>query len=495
MCTPGITSDCYEGPAGTKDTGICKGGTHTCLADGTFDACVGQVLPGSEDCNTPADEDCDGATPACPSAWTVVIGDNATTQLNLTLLALAPNGDVVVAGAFAGDITLGGSTYHASQFYDVFVTRLTSNGDVLWFRQLPGLAVQQILGVAVGPTDEIAVVGATQGAVDLGAGSQPVSGAGDGFVWKLNANGTPAWGRLIGGPDPNTSEYARAVAIDASGNVGVAGFTRGFSAIGTIELPGNPGTYYYAVLQPNGTPKWAFEYVGDNPHAVAFDAANNFYIAGGDSIIDFGGGAAVANVYAARFSTAGAVQSSKIYWNSNAVGSPFSGMYAPQANGHNVSLITVANPNFDFGGGPVGQFFFALVGHDVQMQHEFTRGFMSGGATTTPYSIIGTRPMAGTVLAGTLTGTAMVETSAGTIDAGATQNATYFARVSGAGVITDGTTFPIAAGCSLAPEAVAADAGDRVYVAGVYNGTSCGGLGSGALPVSNGLAFVSRLGW
>lgn len=495
-CTPGTASACYEGPAGTEGKGICKGGMHTCLADMTFDACVGQVLPGSEDCNTPEDEDCDGATPACPNAWTVVLGDDTMTQVGLTLFGLAPNGDVVVTASFSGDITLGGVTHHASQFSDVFVARFTSNGDFVWFRQLPGLAEQNPSAIAVGPAGEIVVVGETRGALDFGAGMQQVSGMGDGFLWKLNPDGTSAWGTLVGSNEPNSLEVIRSVAIDSSGNIGFSGYVFGFAAIGTLELSGGGGKYYYALVQPNGTPTWAFEYSGSPPSAAAFDAANNFYVSGGGGIIDFGAGALPANVYAARFSPTGAVQASKVYWDNNQIGLPSFGSFAPQTNGHTVRVIALSNTTpFDFGGGPAGAFYYALVGLDVQMQHEFTRGFMSFGATSSFSAIIGPRPTKGTVIAGTISGSATIDTSAGPIMSSTPDASAYFARVSPTGVITDGTIYPMGAQCSFIPYAVAADANDRIYVSGTYNGQTCGGLGTGQLPPALVRGFISRLAW
>ncbi|MCU0657016.1 MAG: choice-of-anchor L domain-containing protein [Polyangiaceae bacterium] len=62
-CTPGQQEDCYDGPAGTKDVGLCKGGKKTCNAGGTgYSACEGQVLPATETCaeGNVVDEDCDG---------------------------------------------------------------------------------------------------------------------------------------------------------------------------------------------------------------------------------------------------------------------------------------------------------------------------------------------------------------------------------------------------------------------------------------------------
>jgi protein-arginine deiminase len=66
VCVPGSSRACYTGPAGTQNVGICKGGTETCNGQGTgYGPCAGQVVPQVEDCNTPADENCDGQAPGC----------------------------------------------------------------------------------------------------------------------------------------------------------------------------------------------------------------------------------------------------------------------------------------------------------------------------------------------------------------------------------------------------------------------------------------------
>ncbi|HET9598122.1 MAG TPA: hypothetical protein VFP65_21215, partial [Anaeromyxobacteraceae bacterium] len=58
-CTEGAQQGCYDGPAGTQDKGLCKGGTKTCTG-GVWGACVGQVLPQPEACNG-KDDDCNGS--------------------------------------------------------------------------------------------------------------------------------------------------------------------------------------------------------------------------------------------------------------------------------------------------------------------------------------------------------------------------------------------------------------------------------------------------
>ncbi|MBK03150.1 MAG: hypothetical protein CL932_00185 [Deltaproteobacteria bacterium] len=57
-CTTGDKRACYTGAAGTDGVGLCKKGTQECVA-GQWGACVGEVVPTQEVCDT-KDNDCDG---------------------------------------------------------------------------------------------------------------------------------------------------------------------------------------------------------------------------------------------------------------------------------------------------------------------------------------------------------------------------------------------------------------------------------------------------
>lgn len=63
ICEPGTTASCYSGPPNTMGVGVCVAGAKTCAADGkSYGACVGEVIPQSETCATPGDDDCNGKT-------------------------------------------------------------------------------------------------------------------------------------------------------------------------------------------------------------------------------------------------------------------------------------------------------------------------------------------------------------------------------------------------------------------------------------------------
>jgi len=85
-CNPSTakTGDCYTGPAGTEAKGSCKTGTRTCLPNGTYSACVGEVTPQPEVCNY-ADDDCDGLIDDLPELT------DAAVLANCNSPACAPN--------------------------------------------------------------------------------------------------------------------------------------------------------------------------------------------------------------------------------------------------------------------------------------------------------------------------------------------------------------------------------------------------------------------
>ncbi len=59
MVDEAVTQTCYGGPAGTRGVGQCVAGTQVCTA-GTWGACTGEVLPGTEVPDNDVDEDCNG---------------------------------------------------------------------------------------------------------------------------------------------------------------------------------------------------------------------------------------------------------------------------------------------------------------------------------------------------------------------------------------------------------------------------------------------------
>jgi hypothetical protein len=58
VCAEGEARSCYSGPIGTDGVGNCRTGMQTCI-EGAWRECVGEVVPGPEECNG-LDDDCNG---------------------------------------------------------------------------------------------------------------------------------------------------------------------------------------------------------------------------------------------------------------------------------------------------------------------------------------------------------------------------------------------------------------------------------------------------
>lgn len=146
--------------------------------------------------------------------WTVQWGTTLPDSIN----------DMVLSSS--GTLLLTGTTYGALQGTkagdpDPFAAEVSTDGVPLWTTQWGTERVVQ-LGLAVGAAADgsVYVAGMTEG--DMGPG--PVRGSRDAFLTKLDSSGVLQWTVQWGGDE---SDQARAVAVDAGGNIYVTGFADG----------------------------------------------------------------------------------------------------------------------------------------------------------------------------------------------------------------------------------------------------------------------------
>jgi hypothetical protein len=148
LCKPGETMNCYSGDMATMKIGVCKAGKQTCSSNGEeYGPCVGEVLPGKEDCSKPEDEDCDGF--ACSQTiWAKQFGDTAY-QGAYTVAVDKKSGDVFVAGAFSGGVQFGNDNLIEVANGDAFVAKFDADGNSLWSKQFGDAQSQNVRHIAV----------------------------------------------------------------------------------------------------------------------------------------------------------------------------------------------------------------------------------------------------------------------------------------------------------------------------------------------------------
>jgi hypothetical protein len=228
VCNAGETESCYGGPDGTEGVGMCAAGTRTCAADGkSFGPCTGEVLPTTEDCAAPGDEDCDGI--ACSElVWAKLAGD-AKGQWG-TWTATDSAGNLFVAGNFEGTLDFGGSPLSGGK---IFVAKLSPQGAVVWAKSFTNTDSLTLSDLAVDGAGNPVIVGTFYPTFQIAGTTLTADLAqshAEAFVLKLDPGGTPLWARDIDG----TSSYPPYVAADASGNITVLSGHYNVSSYGMI---------------------------------------------------------------------------------------------------------------------------------------------------------------------------------------------------------------------------------------------------------------------
>lgn len=256
-------------------------------------------------------------------AWANSYGSTVSSSV-LPNVALAPGGDVLLAGTFQATSTtgplafpLGSTTLVSIGGYDVYVARLDgSTGAWRWAVRGGGTGSDEAQAVCADAAGNVLVAGSFGGTGVFGPASLTANGQ-DVFVGKLSATGQWQWASGGGG---FANDQAYAVAVDRAGDILLAGSFRSQATFGSVQVGSNQvplDDILVAKLNAAGQWQWATRAGGNSSeygYAVAADAQNNVYVAGSVSVqADFGstvlnGTSLVSSVFVGRLSSAGAWQ-------------------------------------------------------------------------------------------------------------------------------------------------------------------------------------------
>ncbi len=199
-----------------------------------------------------------GAMPTCapigPDGGTIVWAERAGGPQAQAVRDLVVDADanLIVAGDFRGALAFGPFELESQGGFDQFVAKLDCNGQPL-FAMAVGSAIDQELftRLAVDAANNIIIAGELVGKFDFGAGPM-ITADSDVFVVKLDADGSPQWQLQLGGTG---RQLARAVAVDPSDHIVVAGYFQGTLSVGGDELV-SQGAFDTFVLRvsPEGIP-------------------------------------------------------------------------------------------------------------------------------------------------------------------------------------------------------------------------------------------------
>jgi hypothetical protein len=279
-----------------------------------YGPCTGDVVPQPlENCNTPGDDDCNGA--GCTGATLLSKEWGSSTDDEGFAVTTDTAGNIVVGGYMTGtnDFGCGPLTAPASGEAAVII-KLGPTGNCLWNKVYGDVA--HVNGVVTDAAGNVYVTGFFFNTIDLGGGVL-TAGSEDVFVAKYSATGVYQWGKKAG--DAAFQESA-GIGIDSAGNIYLTGLFYSKISFGGATLT-TAGTMdvYLAKLTSAGVSVWTKGF-GDassqRTYGMATDSAGNSSIIGVfQGSINFGGttltSAGLNDVFVARFNSAGVHQWSK----------------------------------------------------------------------------------------------------------------------------------------------------------------------------------------
>ena len=214
-------------------------------------------------------------------------------------IAIDGNRNTYVTGLSAA--TWGSPLSPFAGAYDVFVAKLDANGSLLWNTFLGGPDNDIGYGIAVDTSGNVYLNGLSK--ATWGSPIRPYDALDDGFVAKLDANGSLLWNTFLGGPGLDAGQGR--IAVDADGNSFVAGQSN--AAWGSPVTP-YAGSWdgYAAKLDTNGALQWS-TFVGGSSNeycrGIALDKDGNPYVSGDNYAV---GG--VQDAFVAKLNASGALQ-------------------------------------------------------------------------------------------------------------------------------------------------------------------------------------------
>lgn len=220
--------------------------------------------------------------------WARKAGGGGAGQFDqATALAADSAGNVYLAGVFSSATANfdGGSSLANRGGSDAFVARFNAAGGVQWVQQIGGAQDDRANGLAVDSNGNAYVVGEFTGTLEL-PGTSLATAVTDqnAFIARFDPTGAVTWARQMGG---TLADSARAVTVDASNQVFIAGYFSGAAAFGSETLVSVANTYdaFIARLDTNGTFAFAqqaggSDLGGDFGLGVAVDSAGNALLAG-----------------------------------------------------------------------------------------------------------------------------------------------------------------------------------------------------------------------
>jgi len=304
------------------------------------------------------------------------------------LAVLASTGEFAVTGSVSGTVVnLGGSDYVLPGGNPAtFLARYTSAGKLEWAQFFQGSGSEQGDGVAFDASGNVYLAGEFTGSINLGGQAiLPSNGNSDIFLAKYAPGGAHLWSKNVGGTGDEAP--ARALAVDAAGNVFITGLYNAPTNLGGGVLP-YVADFDVFIAKYNTNGLWQWNIVtgsagNDRGEAIALDGSGNVYVCGiFENSVSFSGqpltSAGALDAFLVKYSNDGIIQWSQ---KRGSTGDDYALNVAADASG-NVVLTGAFHGSVNFGGSTLnsaGNFDGFLARYNTSGVHQWSLRFGGTG--------------------------------------------------------------------------------------------------------------------
>jgi len=162
------------------------------------------------------------------------------------------SGSVFTIGDFAGTVDFGGGPRISAGGRDIYLAKYDASGTHLWSHRFGSTGHDYGQSVAVDASGNVIIAGYFNGAVDFGDGPLTSAGSTDIFLAKYDATGAHVWSQRFGG---TSQDAGWSVSVDTSGSVLLTGFFSGGVDFGGGQLSSAGGSWdvFLAKFDASGT--------------------------------------------------------------------------------------------------------------------------------------------------------------------------------------------------------------------------------------------------
>jgi gliding motility-associated-like protein len=212
-------------------------------------------------------------------------------------IAVNDQGNIAVAGMFGGSIDVSGVSINKAvgdPGSSIFLALFNSSGEVVWVKNPPSDTYATVNDIEIDNQSNIYFTGFFTNTISFGSTSLTAANTthSDIYLAKYNESGNAPWAKGIIKTEPAAlNNEGRGLAVDAAGNIYLAGTFKGtvssgsfsISGINTSEDPGNADGFI-ASYDENGSLNWLKRIGTSNPDIVndiALTNRNSFIVTGG----------------------------------------------------------------------------------------------------------------------------------------------------------------------------------------------------------------------